>query len=117
MTRTANMMIQRDNFYWWNRRRIWTLGVIVLILLLLFSAFFFSKTVTAQRNIDRTKFVTSVEIKKGDTLWSIASEYISDEYGDMNEYISEIKDSNGMVSDTINVGSYLIIPYYADASR
>ena len=34
----------------------------------------------------------------------------------MNEYIEEIKDSNGMVSDTIHTGNFIIVPYYADTS-
>ena len=57
-----------------------------------------------------------MEIQRGDTLWSIASTYISDEYKDLNEYIDEIMISNGMSSDIIQAGKYIIVPYYADAS-
>jgi LysM repeat protein len=117
MTRTVNFKMESQNYYQMNKKRVWTVGIILLFVLLLFSVYFFSKTVTAERTTERVKMVTSVEIKKGDTLWSIASDYISDEYSDLNEYIDEIKDTNGLISDTIHVGSYIIIPYYVDSSR
>ena len=117
MNRTAKIMMESQNYYESNKKRIWVLGAIILIVVLLFSIGFITKTVTAQRAGERTKLITSIEIKKGDTLWSIASEYISDEYDDMNEYIKEIMDSNGMASDEIHVGNYIIVPYYADASN
>ena len=61
------------------------------------------------------KQVLSIEVKEGDTLWNIAKEYMNEEYSDINDYIKEIKLSNGLASDTIHEGSYLIIPYYAMA--
>ena len=117
MNRTANIMVESQNYYKLNKKRIWMLGAAILCVLILFSALFITKTVTAQRNDDRAKLVTSIEVKKGDTLWSIASDFISEEYNDINEYIEEIKDSNGMASDDIHVGNYIIVPYYVDASR
>lgn len=100
-----------------NRRRLWMIGSIILALLVLLSMYFFSKTVTAQREGRRSKLVTSVEIKKGDTLWSIASRYITDEYDDINEYIEEIMRSNGLTSETIHAGNHIIVPYYTDSAR
>lgn len=98
-----------------NRNRIWMIGIGVLLVVVLFSVFFFSKTVTAQREGDRVKLITSVEVKKGDTLWSIATVYMTEEYNDINDYIKEIKSCNGLATDNINAGNYIIVPYYADA--
>ena len=72
-----------------------------------------STKVTAQRAINREKYVTSVKIEKGDSLWSIASQYFTEEYDDMNSYIDEIKYSNGLTSEVIHEGSYIIVPYYS----
>jgi cell division protein YceG involved in septum cleavage len=116
MSRTAQLMMEGQNYYQSNKKRVWTIGVAILFVLVLFSVFFITKTVTAQRNTDRTKLVASIEIQKGDTLWSIASDYMSDEYEDMNEYIEEIKESNGLASDEIHAGNYIIVPYFADAT-
>lgn len=57
-------------------------------------------------------YYTSVEIEAGDTLWTIAEEYMSAEYDDVNEYIKEVKQINNMYSDTIHAGSYIMVPYY-----
>ncbi|NLJ97486.1 MAG: LysM peptidoglycan-binding domain-containing protein [Clostridiales bacterium] len=99
------------------RKKLKWIGIGVLLIVIIFTVFLTTKTVTAKREIDRVKQVTSIQIQKGDTLWSIASRYISDEYKDMNEYIEEIMHSNGLVSEDINAGKYIIIPYYADVRR
>ena len=60
-----------------------------------------------------SKYYTSVRIEAGDTLWGIASNYITDDYKDMNQYIQEICSINHICKDEIRAGEYLIIPYYA----
>jgi hypothetical protein len=117
MNRTRNRFIESSDYYQLNKKRIWMAGTAVLLALLLFSIIFITKTVTAQRTVERRKQVISLEIQKGDTLWSIASAFYTNDYDDMNEYIEEIKDSNGMISDQINTGNFIIVPYYADASN
>lgn len=116
MSRKAYVIMKEQNYFKENKRKIWLLGIILLVLTLLFSVGLFSKTVTAHNRSKRMKLVTSIEIENGDTLWSIASDYISYEYDDMNDYIEEIKKSNGLHSDSIHAGNYLVIPYYVDAS-
>ncbi len=71
-----------------------------------------STEVTAQRTVACEKSVTSVKIEKGDSLWSIASQYFTEECGNMNSYIEEIMYSNGLTSDVIHEGNYIIVPYY-----
>lgn len=115
MNKPGNQRMEKSRFDQSERKRVWIAGVIVLLVLLLFSVCFITKTVTAQRYTERTKQVVSIEIMKGDTLWSIASAYITEEYDDINEYIEEIKSSNGLISDDINAGNYIIVPYYTDS--
>lgn len=59
------------------------------------------------------KYYTSVEIEKGDTLWNIAEQYMSAEYGSIQEYVDEIKEINNLGDDEIHSGQYLTIPYFA----
>ena len=88
--------------------------ILISLLLILFSVLYFNvANVSADNVINKDKLVTSVKIEKGDTLWSIAKEYFSDDYKDMNEFIKEIKLSNGLYSDTIHEGHYIIVPYYS----
>lgn len=98
------------------RKNIKWIGLVILLIIIVFTFIFTTKTATAKNDNYRIKQVTSVQIQKGDTLWSIASRYMSCEYKDLNDYIEEIKFSNGLTSDKIHVGNYIIVPYYADAN-
>ncbi len=64
-------------------------------------------------NDNSYKYYTSVEIKNGDTLWNIASEYITEEYASLQEYVMEVKLLNGMQGDSIRSGQFLVVPYYS----
>jgi cell division protein YceG involved in septum cleavage len=61
------------------------------------------------------KYYKSIEIEKGDTLWSIANDY-SDlgHYESTSEYIKEVRKINSLTSDNIIAGSYIIVPYYSN---
>lgn len=63
------------------------------------------------------KYYTSIEIQKGDTLWSIAEEYITAEYGSVQDYVTEIKALNGLGDDRIHAGQYLTISYYSPEEK
>lgn len=60
------------------------------------------------------KYFTSLEIKSGDTLWSIASRYADEAYITVEDYIREIKAINHLPSDMIVEGHYLTVFYYSD---
>jgi len=60
----------------------------------------------------RKKTCTSIEIQPGDTLWSIAEAYYTEECHDLRSYIDEIKKTNNMFDDKLVSGRYLIVPYY-----
>jgi cell division protein YceG involved in septum cleavage len=89
-------------------------GLFIFTVILL-SFFTISTQVIAEKSPTREKLVTSMRIEKGDSLWSIAERYMTEEYSDIHTYINEIKRSNGLTSDVIHEGAYIIIPYYATA--
>lgn len=60
------------------------------------------------------KYYTAVTVHRGDTLWSIASGHVSDEYASVNDYIREIKEINGMETSRVYYGQKLILPYYSE---
>lgn len=62
---------------------------------------------------DSYKYYTSIEVKKGDTLWAIAETYISDEYNDREKYVEEVVALNDLQDTTIHTGQFLTVPYYA----
>lgn len=83
-------------------------------IILLISISSVSKVATAQDSNIRIKLAKSIKIERGDTLWDIARENITDEYKNVNLYIEEIMKSNNLSSDTIHADKYIIIPYYTD---
>jgi len=66
----------------------------------------------AKEAAQNQKYYTSIEIKEGDSLWSIAQAYMSDEYNSVQEYIEELKVINALDSDRINETEYLTVAYY-----
>ena len=90
--------------------------LIVSLLCICFFLYFGDRVVKAQEPISDIQYKV-VEVKAGDSLWSIAKENMSDEsnysgFTDIYQYVHEIKKCNNMKSNQINAGCYLMIPYY-----
>lgn len=58
------------------------------------------------------KYYTSIEIQKGDSLWSIAGKYGENSGLTTSQYIKELKNINGLKEDTIHSGHYLTVMYF-----
>lgn len=71
----------------------------------------FSSHATDLEHKPLIKNYKTIEIKQGDTLWSLATEYKADD-DTFYEYISEVKRINALTSDKIIKGNDLLIPYY-----
>ena len=96
-------------------KKIIILFIITLITIFTFLPLIHPKDIVVNAgNNGRVKTVKSILIQKGDSLWSIAGEYITDEYSDRNEYIKEIMECNGLSSDIIHEDQYILIPYYEE---
>ena len=100
------------------KRPFFITGVVLIISLLCISFFLYfgDSVVEAQEPTTDIQYKV-VEIKAGDSLWSITKENMSDElnhsgFTDIYQYIHEIKKCNNMKSNQINAGCYLMVPYY-----
>ena len=96
--------------------------IIITICIILGSAVtfgsFFSKAEDNHKDsLPVYKYYTSIEIVSGDTLWDIATEYISDEYTTINHYIDEVKNINSLATDDIYEGQFLTVPYYSSVFK
>lgn len=63
----------------------------------------------------RIKYYKSIEVQPGDSLWSIAKKYRTQEYPSIYAYIQDIYTMNGLTSERIQAGTYLMITCYRDA--
>lgn len=92
-------------------------GIIFFLLLLVGiwfgSSFYRSSKVSASSEDTLHKYYKSIQIQKGDTLWSIAQEYNTYDTKTIKAYIQEIKSINNLDSTTIHEGGYLMVPYHS----
>lgn len=84
-----------------NRRKPNKLKSITTISILLFALFLLLGNTTA--HADKEKEVICYTVSQGETLWSIAKQYI-DEKTDIRKYIYEIEQLNNMETATIYAG-------------
>ena len=66
-----------------------------------------------ERESGSDRYYTNIEIRPGDSLWSIAERYRANSGMEVRQYISELKEINGLVSDSIEAGDSLTVVYYA----
>lgn len=75
--------------------------------------------INAESDLTRTtyKYYTTVYVEHGDSLWSIAKEYASKEYKNLNDYIDEVKQINHLNGSSVEHGTYICVPYYSTAHK
>lgn len=88
--------------------------MLAAFIVLTVSFFFNSFSAKASVEANRTyKYFKSIEVQKGDTLWSIAEENKDEHYISTAQYIKEVKSMNSLSDNTITSGQHIIIPYYS----
>jgi LysM repeat protein len=97
-------------------RKKLTLGALGVILVVALSVTLGSLLVNAEGTdvVRSHKYYTSIEVKYGESLWSIAEEYIDPaHYSSIDAYIKEVMKINSLKDDeSIIAGRYIVVPYY-----
>lgn len=89
------------------------LGFLMVVALIMYAASFLpAKVAYADQQITKELGYQTVQIKSGESLWSIAKEYYTEECKSMSQYINLIKNCNSLYEDDITAGCYLVVPYY-----
>jgi cell division protein YceG involved in septum cleavage len=116
-------MNKQENRYRSNRRRqraaakrriVFLLSTLLLITIgtvVFGSCFSFAKDSESTAN-QEFKYYKSIMIESGDSLWSIAEEYKSEQYESTKDYVDELVVLNNLSSETIHAGQYLMVIYY-----
>ena len=86
-------------------------GVCIITIVILLSMLFASTPKITFAENESVRVYTSVMIEEGDTLWDIAVRYAVPGQN-VSTFVSEIKDVNGLKTDRIYSGNYLIVPVY-----
>ncbi|MCR4787945.1 MAG: LysM peptidoglycan-binding domain-containing protein [Lachnospiraceae bacterium] len=104
-----------------NRRRrarqlrkhiIMFLSTVLMIIVVSFGMFSMHVKADTKDSVHIYKYYKNVTVTKDDTLWGYAKQYAPD--GDYEKYIREVKRTNNLQDDNIQVSSNIILPYYSE---
>ena len=95
------------------KKAVVTFAVFAIITMTFALSSSFVTNAKSNHTTPKKKYYTTVEIKNGDTLTSIAKKYYyKKEYKNLDEYMNEIMELNRLESTTIHSGCYLKIAYF-----
>lgn len=99
------------------RRRIASL-LLAVCLIAICVVSFHSLTLSAKNGTETLslKYYTGVTVKSGESLWTLADQYIDyEQYSNKDAYIKEVCSINRLDdASAIRAGQRLIFPYYSD---
>lgn len=100
------------------RRRIRNFTIVILMIVAFCSGFFGHTLLRAHAEEEYVKpvkkYYTSVQLKKGDSLWGIADKYLEGSGYSKKEYVEEIKRMNGLKDDQLHAGEFITVVYFAE---
>lgn len=95
------------------KRRIFWFIVFLVTFFMVFRVFVIKNPVIEARGSKEKQF-TSIQVRRGDSLWTIAKKYMGDEYTSVDDYIDEVCKTNHIYDGKITDGMYLVVPYYVE---
>ena len=91
-----------------NRKIMLAIGIIISIII---AFMLYSNRAVAENSRPVYTYYTSYEIQSGDTLWSIADQFMTPEQSDKEAFIDNIKKLNHIGGENITAGKYIVIEY------
>lgn len=90
----------------------------IAIILVVTLGILLGSSVSAKASSDKdvssyNKYYVSIRIESGDTLWTIADEYVEGFNLSKSNYIKEVCQINSISEDNIQAGDYIVVPYYS----
>lgn len=96
------------------KQMIAIVSIIVISLLILLGSSISAFANAASRE-PLQKYYKSIQVEAGDTLWTLADNYVVDGYLTKKEFIQEVCRLNHLSNGQIQRGEYIVIVYYATA--
>ena len=110
----ANECLRKREVVVRRQRGILAISIILIITLGILLGSSMNALASSDKDISSyNKYYISIRIESGDTLWTIADEYIDGFNLSKTDYIDEICQINGISEDNIHAGDYIVVPYYS----
>ena len=109
---------RKNQLFFNNKAHISVLCISIFFMLLIICSgiIIANAAVSDNDKSDQNKYYTSISIEKGDTLWSIASNYVSGPKT-ISNYVNELKEINNLQTDCIYQGQNLIVYYFSSEQK
>ena len=97
---------------------IFLTGLVMMLLVLSITVFINKEPVEASDGVEYVKNYICIEVEEGDSLWSLAAKYKTEDFSSLESFVAEMEEINGMNKDTVlKPGNKLMIPCYREISR
>ena len=114
ISQRANVSLKKREVVVRRQKRMLALVVLIIISLGILLGTSVNTLASSKADVGSyNKYYTSVRVEAGDTLWTIAEEYIADFNIDKQDYIAEICSINEICEDEIHAGDYIVVAYYS----
>lgn len=91
---------------------------IMALLVICSSAILTKATTSEEAEKVYYKYYKQIEVQEGDSLWSIAGEYMKNgPYDSRTDYMNEVAELNQLTSTKLFKGHNLIVPYFEDVYK
>ncbi len=87
----------------------------LLLIMLITSLTGFSRPVQVTQPV--YKYYAAVSVERGETLWSIAESYYTQDWKSMRTYVKESSRLNHIGSGQVKHGQTLVVPYYSTQQK
>ena len=96
------------------KRNLFLTGLVLILFVLFLTIFSVKSNASEDPDSKEYKHYVTVEILPGDSVYSIAEEYLSNGYSSIDSLVNEILYVNNLSETTVLIsGNYLIVPVYS----
>lgn len=96
------------------KRNLFLTGLVLILFVLFLTIFSVKSNASEDPDSKEYKHYLTVEILPGDSVYSIAEEYLSNGYSSIDSLVNEILYVNNLSETTVLIsGNYLIVPVYS----
>ena len=110
----ANQCLRKREAVVRRQRGLLAIAIILVVALGILLGSSINALASSEKDISSyNKYYVSIRVESGDTLWTIADEYVEGFNLSKSDYIKEVCQINSISEDNIHAGDYIVVPYYS----